>query len=429
MIKQLALFILFALVIECAAAQNNLIEALNQTVMPLTTISPDSSFEDLNPMIPILKTKKIVGLGEASHGTHEFVIFRHRLIKMMVTQLNYRVFIIEGDFAGSQIMNDYILHNKGSVIKGLFGVGFGIHMSKEFVEMIEWMKAYNLTQDEGNKIRFYGSDMQFTKEAALRIKNFLIKNKLDTVNVIDGLDWYMKRHSNYKEKYSDSAMFVLEKTLVNLDSILKKYQLAENMEVQFTMRCLTVLHQNYELFNTNLLWGNPGTRDKYMAENIAWIYKHEGNRKAIFWAHNGHLMNNKGKSKKIARTGWYLKQEYGSDFYILATDMFKGSVRSYNREKKIVCPMEISSIPYRKSIEKTFVQCRDSVFIIDFKRAMKDPILNKFLNSKMHMHAIGAGYNGSLKNNYIFMKPSETFDGIVFFRNSTPLQAINKKKK
>ncbi len=54
--------------------------------MEIKTISPDSDFDDIDRLLPILDSKKIVALGEATHGTHEFFVYKHRMIKFLITQ-------------------------------------------------------------------------------------------------------------------------------------------------------------------------------------------------------------------------------------------------------------------------------------------------------------------------------------------------------
>ena len=40
---------------------------------------------------------KIVGLGESTHGTKEFTTIRAEIVKTLVTEYNYNVFILEAE--------------------------------------------------------------------------------------------------------------------------------------------------------------------------------------------------------------------------------------------------------------------------------------------------------------------------------------------
>src|SRR5262245_43070712 len=56
--------------------------ALERTTIPLKTVRAESGLEDLEPLVPLLSDRRIVALGEATHGTREF--FQHRLVEFLV---------------------------------------------------------------------------------------------------------------------------------------------------------------------------------------------------------------------------------------------------------------------------------------------------------------------------------------------------------
>src|SRR3989440_9052092 len=82
--------------------------------IPFNTITPSAPEQDLLPLKQIVGNASIVGLGEATHGTHEFFEMKHRLLEFLVEQMGFTTFAIEGDWdAGAQI-NDYVMTGKGN---------------------------------------------------------------------------------------------------------------------------------------------------------------------------------------------------------------------------------------------------------------------------------------------------------------------------
>ena len=73
------------------------IEALKESVIPISTVEAGNGFEDLMPLKDILKDKKIVAMGEATHGTSEFFKMKHRFFEFLVEEMGYRVFAMECD--------------------------------------------------------------------------------------------------------------------------------------------------------------------------------------------------------------------------------------------------------------------------------------------------------------------------------------------
>jgi erythromycin esterase len=57
------------------------IQWLKANAIPFDTTEPNHSFEDLMPLKTIIGDARIVALGEATHGTHEFFQMKHRMLE------------------------------------------------------------------------------------------------------------------------------------------------------------------------------------------------------------------------------------------------------------------------------------------------------------------------------------------------------------
>ncbi len=79
---------------------------------------PQLSDADLVPF-DYLSDAKIVGLGEGSHGAHEFFQMKHRIFKYLVERYSFRAFAFEMDFAEAMIFDDYIQGKTGGDLKAL----------------------------------------------------------------------------------------------------------------------------------------------------------------------------------------------------------------------------------------------------------------------------------------------------------------------
>lgn len=399
--------------------QNELIGELNKVIIPITTISPDSNFTDLEKLIPLLKDKEIIGLGEATHGTHEFFVYKHRLTKFLASNLNFKTFIIEADFAGSQTMNEYVLSGKGDPNNGLWKMGISVWMTDEFVEMVEWMRVYNNTKEAKDKIKFYGCDMQYPQIAAQKVKDYLAKNQKLNSLTESGLDWFI--NSSYRKKNSKADKKMVEQSLAELNHLFESISDTNNREFQFIKHCKRELEQMLE-YNSDLR-----LRDKFMAENTEWIYNFENKDKAILWAHNMHIANS---PIRLTASGYNLKNEFGEKYYSFGFSFFSGNLRAYSNESQKYEIYQIPPVSIEKSADKIFNQCSASNFILDLKSASTNDKINDFLNTELYTHCIGAYYSpeNNKNRNYCFGKLNSIYDGIIFFRNTNPSEAIKQKK-
>lgn len=64
------------------------------------------------------------------------------------------MFAIEVSFSHTMVVNDYVLHGKGSADEGRAAMQFGIWNTEEVRELIEWVRAYNLDPAHTTKLEF-----------------------------------------------------------------------------------------------------------------------------------------------------------------------------------------------------------------------------------------------------------------------------------
>lgn len=50
----------------------------------------------MQPLKPVLAGKRVVALGEATHGTHEFFAMKHRMLAFLVQEMGFEHFVNEG---------------------------------------------------------------------------------------------------------------------------------------------------------------------------------------------------------------------------------------------------------------------------------------------------------------------------------------------
>eukprot|EP01029_Cantina_marsupialis_P001297 TRINITY_DN1107_c0_g3_i1.p1 TRINITY_DN1107_c0_g3~~TRINITY_DN1107_c0_g3_i1.p1 ORF type:complete len:425 (-),score=13.74 TRINITY_DN1107_c0_g3_i1:82-1356(-) len=418
-----SLVLLFTLVGQ-ALGQSEIVKELNKNIIALESLSPDSCFSDLEKLDGVLADKKIVGLGEATHGTHEFFVYKHRMIKYLVTEKNFKVFIIEGDFAGSENMNKYVLEGKGSLDEGLFTLGYSVWMRDEFVEMIEWMKEYNKDKAYADKVKFYGCDMNNERLAAQKVKEYLMHEAGLSPVLEEGLDWVIEQ--KYRKKLSAEDRQFVDQFLKELKDAFENGNEKADRSFQFMKQCKREVEQFVEMVladsKTRII-----LRDKFMAENVEWIYHHENNQKAVFWAHNQHLRIDKAESYQKP-TGYYLKEKFKEAYYAFGLCFYSGKVMGYNREERKMLGFEVPDIAAKKSTDATFKLCAAPNFILDFKTASQNRVVSDFLNTKLAIRTIGAGVS-SKKNKFRHFKESkliETFDGVVFFRDTKPSTVLKR---
>jgi erythromycin esterase-like protein len=138
----------------------DLARAIKKDMIPLSTVDPSKPLNDLKPLSKLLKGVDVVGIGEATHGTSEFCSMKHRMFRYLVEQQGFTVFGLEASMPDCIPMDDYVLNGKGDPKAAVFAQGFWTWSTQEVLDLILWMRQYNLNPKHLKKLRVVGYDMQ-----------------------------------------------------------------------------------------------------------------------------------------------------------------------------------------------------------------------------------------------------------------------------
>lgn len=121
---------------------------------------------DLTALLRSLPARpRLLGLGEPTHGVEALPLARNRAFRHLVEHEGYRAIAVESDLLAGLKVDAYVTEGVGKLEEVLaegFSHGFGEAASMR--ELVEWMRAYNLTHDE--KIHFFGFDAPLEIESA-----------------------------------------------------------------------------------------------------------------------------------------------------------------------------------------------------------------------------------------------------------------------
>lgn len=399
--------------------QEKIIGELNKIAYPISA-NQNSSLITHKEFNLILDEKKIIGLGEATHGTKDFFDFKTQMIKHLVLNHNFKNIVVEADFIGTQEMNNYILNNEGDLINGLIKMGMGILFTKEFIEMIEWLKNYNLNQPTEKKVSIFGCDVQYHHLSVIKIKEYLYSLEKLNVNLkkdLDKLENLLNNQSTTEsnKKYSKKA---IDRTLLELNTIFNDINNNTN-EFKINKYYLTILEQSVEYNFKKGGYKKAVIRDKFMADNSIWIYNKQQS-KVILWAHNSHIAK-KSDQTRITPMGNYLVKRLNNNYYSIGFGFNEGQLRAYNPKAGQYEVYDISPCQIKDSYDCLFSKCMYDNFIIDLQKASTNKILSCLFKTKKYSRSIGAVYypENEKNRNYRYHKLNNSYDALIFFNKTT----------
>ncbi len=404
------------------AAQKSLISSLNEAVIPIQTTEADSSFGDLQKLDKVLAGKRIVALGEATHGTKEFFTVKERMIKYLITVQGFRTIVFEADFAGTFVMNDYVLYNKGTAKEGLSKMTLGIYYTKEFLDLVEWVRNYNLTKPIGDRVRFYGCDMQFAFNSGEILKEKLTQLGISlSPQALKGLDFISSWAYTKPNKETLPLLESLKtELLTSIAGDNPSKRSVDHQIINAVIQTVDYAKAAPLLYNLSIVC------DKYMADNISWIYEHENRNKTIVWAHNLHIAKDKTLNDNLPM-GYYLNEKFGLGYYAMGFGFNSGYLGGWNSQQKKSVIYTIPDVQLKNSSDFVFAQLSAPNFIIDFGTASSNPVIKQFLNTKVYSRAIGGSYiekeHAEGKGTYQML--NKMYDAIIFIRNTTASIPLN----
>lgn len=356
---------------------------------------------------------KIVGYGEDTHGTAEFTTLAQELMKYLVEEQEFKVFIIEAGFGEGQYFNDYI-QGKEVDLKTILEKHNSTwrYMTKEFADLMNWLKSYNETHTE--KIHIYGCEMQYVISDVNRIKDYLTVVKSDYV--IEGFEKHLWQQITAQEKIDYYMTYVKLKQyfIDHYEEFVKKTSEDEfSMAYQHVLilgQFVTAIHQNWEQRKHDF-------RDIYMAENIQWIMNFHGDEsKALYWAHNAHIGDwiNNGI---VDVAGHQLRKIYGEAYYNIATDFGTGEFVAFSQEGSM------GNFKHHEVLDGTLTKClqalgKPNVFL-SIRKARSNESLNAYFDEYLTtMSGAGAQVRSTkTETNDI----GKAFDAIIYLDKTHPI--------
>lgn len=289
---------------ERARLEPGALERLKAVAVPFRADVP--SQDELGPLLKMVGSARVVGIGESTHGDLQSQTFKGHFIREMVRKgaIDTLIFEINRD-AGAQI-DAYVNEAKGELSNVLLNGGiFTIWRTDEMASLLGWLRAY--VQNTGKQVRVFGVDCQdpatdlqlairfleqVDRSAARRLREPFAQLFLDDKANKTYYAWVKSQKANSFAGFSDA---VKEAEALFEKNKGRWHQRNGFAEAQYALRSAWQALHSFEfefgpdpLDYSKLKPADAGRRDRYMAENV--LTRIGTQRRAAIWAHNGHVL-------------------------------------------------------------------------------------------------------------------------------------------
>lgn len=371
-----------------------------------------NGYQDFSVIDQFIKDKRIILLGESSHGIADYFTSKIDLIRYLHQNHGYNVVVLESGFLEATLCKEFLTDS--SPEKQIQNCLLDIYHNKEMLPLFheEWAKSLKIT----------GMDPQPTYPL---ISEYMI----DWVNKHIDNELYQALHTNeklYFELDKEMMFKITPKHKKMIKPMIKEYEsllhsIAQKLLVfqePEKQRMLQIIQQGMQ---NRLKWlqvnlkgylSSGIARGSNMFENLEWLMNHYKHEKIIVWAHNFHIRRGQTLITKILgikSVGYWLQQKYRDEFYSIG--LYAGSGKFATQLR-----VELEIHTTKKShLELLLYKASNADLFLPLD--VTNQVIDKKMWFKRKWYLLESGFMG-LSPKVIY--PQDQYDAILFIRKVKP---------
>ncbi len=418
------------------------IQLLKKHVVPFQHGKPD--FKKLSKWIG---NKRVVLLGDSTHGTREFYQARAEISEYLINNKGFNTVIIEGNWPGGYKVNRYIheqlLVNENQALSGFKEILPWVWRNQQTADFIRRLRKFNQQTKASNKVSFYGMDLFSLYPSLSEVISYLKKHQKNKLNVSQTAHACFAKHGTlidlYGQNISKKPGLSCQHIAAKLLNIFEKSDFPTHS--QFLSAALFNARMNAETvksaeYYTRLVHQYKNVeawnlRESFMVKMIEHIMRNQSTNtqtpKIIIWAHNSHVgdarastMHEQGEQS----IGQLLRDKYGrKNVFLLGSIANKGQLFASDtwNGKPYCINLPIAAV---NSYAGLFRKTRISRFLLNLNENQK---LADFLSKPYYHRLVGVVYNPELdhQSNYFLTNLSQMYDALLFVNKTHAIDALD----
>ncbi|HXE61602.1 MAG TPA: erythromycin esterase family protein [Gemmatimonadaceae bacterium] len=326
--------------------------------------------EDFDPIMELARNARIVLIGEASHGTHEFYRIRGEITKRLIREQGFAAVAAEADWPDAYRINRYVRGagndaDASEALNGFRRFPQWMWRNADVLDFVGWLREFNDQLPAGaRKVGFYGLDVYSLHASMAAVLEYL--------RIVDPA---AARRAQYRyacfdqfgedpQAYGYAASYGLAPScerevveqLVDLRRSAAEYAQRDGRvapdDLFFTEQNARVV-RNAERYYRAMFGSRVSSwnlRDQHMNETlnalVSFLDRSAPNAKVVVWAHNSHLGDARATELGAGgelNVGQLVRQQFGAEAILLGFTTYHGTVTAASdwdapAERKTVRP-------------------------------------------------------------------------------------------
>ena len=400
---------------------------------------PFGDLDELASLAERFADRRVVLLGEATHGTAEFYDARARITELLVKKHGFNIVAVEADWPDARV---YDAHVRGLPRPQLPRAPFSrfpawMWRNGQVTAFLARLKAINETiADPDQRAGFFGLDVYSLAASIEAVLAYLDRVDPEAARIARHrygcLAPFRAEPAQYGRMALTQGFAVCEKPVTEaLVDLLKNRlgYLAKDGESFFNAEQNARIVTAAEQYCRIMYYGDAQSwnlRDQHMFDTLERVLAHRGpDSKAVVWAHNSHIgdaaYTEMGQVRGEHIIGQLARARFGEDCALIGFGTDRGTVAAASNWDE---PMEIKRVrPARSdSYEGRSRDARIAAFFLETGPDQQDAV-REALAEPLLERAIGVIYRPEteLLSHYFQAELSRQFDAWIWF---TETQAV-----
>jgi protein-L-isoaspartate(D-aspartate) O-methyltransferase len=405
------------------------------------TAEPFGDLHELCDLVERFSDRRVVLLGEATHGTAEFYQARARITEMLVDRHGFNIVAVEADWPDAAVYDAYVRSLPRPVLPKSVFTRFPTWMWRngQVAEFLDRLKEINATiADPDRKAGFYGLDIYSLGASIEAVLHYLDKVDPEAARVARQrygcLVPWRAEPARYGRMALSRGYAVCEKPVADaLTDLLRKRldYLHRDGEAFFDAEQNARIVAGAEQYYRAIYYGDAASwnlRDEHMFNTLERLLTQRGpDSKAVVWAHNSHIGNaaftEMGQVRGEHNIGQLARQRFGDNAALIGFGTDRGTVAAASDWDG---DMEIKRVrPAREdSYEGRSRDTGIAAFLLEIGPGQKESVRAELAEPLLE-RAIGVIYRPEteLLSHYFQAELSRQFDAWIWFAETQAVAA------
>lgn len=308
---------------------------------------------DYDALLERIGDSRVVLLGEASHGTHEFYAERARITRRLIEERGFNAVAIEGDWPDAHRVSRWAGgagpdRDAEEALGGFRRFPTWMWRNADVLDFVGWLRAWNERVDSGSRrVGFYGLDL-YSLYASIEA----VVGYLDRVDP-DAAARARERYACFEPFGEESQAYGRAVTL-GVSEPCRREAIAQLVELrrragEYLRRDGFAAEEEQFLAEENArviadaeeyyrsMFGDPRSswnlRDRHMADTLDHLLAHldrrSGAGRVVVWAHNSHVGDARATEmgeRGDLTLGRLARERHGSDAVLVGFTTHEGTV-------------------------------------------------------------------------------------------------------